>query len=85
MVAASLAGRGYHQGIEAETSHFPAIKSRLNPARYPHGGIFRKSASPDTAAPGELAAATSRRPRLAVEWSVSGYYLGTLPAFYAAL
>jgi hypothetical protein len=83
MVAASLACRSYHQGIAGEASHPPAIKSRLNPARYPQGGIFRKSVSPDTAAPGELAAATSRRPRLAVDWSVSGYYLGTLQAFRA--
>jgi hypothetical protein len=67
MVAASLACRGYHQGIAEEASHPPAIKSRSDAARYPPGGIFRKSASPGTAAPGELAAATLRMPRLAVD------------------
>jgi hypothetical protein len=84
MVAASLAIHGYHYGVEDEAIYLPAIKAHLNPALYPHDGIFFKAQTRATLFV-DLVAATTRVLHLAVDWTVWGYYLGTLLALYAGL
>jgi len=84
MVSASVAIHGYHYGIEDEAVYLPAIKAHLNPALYPHDAIFFQAQAKATLFD-ELVAASSRLLHLTADWTVFGYYLGTLLAFYAAL
>jgi hypothetical protein len=84
LVAASLAIHGYHYGIEDESIYLPAIKLHLNPSLYPHDAEFFQPQARATRFV-ELVATTARLLHAPVDWTVFGYYLGTLLAFYAAL
>ena len=84
MVGASLAIHGYHYGIEDEAIYLPAIKAHLNPALYPHDAAFFQPQTRPTLFD-DLVAATARVLHAPVDWTVFGYYLGTLLAFYAGL
>jgi uncharacterized protein DUF6798 len=84
LVAASVLIHGYHYGIEDEAIYLPAIKAHLNPALYPHDAIFFELQTRPMLFD-ELVAGTARRLHLAVDWTVFGYYLGTLLAFYGGL
>jgi hypothetical protein len=84
MVAASLVIHGYHYGIEDEAIYLPAIKAHLNPALYPRDAVFFQPQTAPTLFD-DLVAATARALHMPVDWTVFGYYLGTLLAFYAGL
>ena len=84
LVAASVAIHGYHYGIEDEAIYLPAIKAHLNPALYPHDAIFFQLQTRPMLFD-ELVAATARLLHAPVDWTVFGYYLGTLLAFYLGL
>ena len=83
-MAASVCIHGYHYGIEDEAIYLPAIKAHLNPALYPHDAIFFELQTRPMLFD-ELVAATARVLHLAVDWTVFGYYLATLLAFFAGL
>lgn len=82
MVAASLAIHGYHYGIEDEAIYLPAIKAHVSPILYPHDAIFFTAQSNATLFD-DLVGATVRLLHAPVDWTVFGYYLATLLAFYA--
>ena len=84
LVAASVWIHGYHYGIEDEAIYLPAIKAHLNPALYPHDAIFFELQTRPMRFD-NLVAATARVLHLAVDWTVFGYYLATLLAFFAGL
>jgi len=84
LVAASVCIHGYHYGIEDEAIYLPAIKAHLNPALYPHDAIFFELQTRPMLFD-DLVAATARVLHLAVDWTVFGYYLATLLAFFAGL
>jgi hypothetical protein len=84
ITAASLAIHGYHYGIEDEAIYLPAIKAHLNPALYPHDAAFFQPQTLPTLFD-DLVAVTARALHAPVDWTVFGYYLGTLLAFYAGL
>lgn len=84
MVAASVAIHGYHYGIEDEAIYLPAIKAHLHPALYPHDAIFFQPQNRATLFD-ELVAGTARELHAPVQWTVFGYYLGTLLVFYAGM
>jgi hypothetical protein len=84
VVAGSVLIHGYHYGIEDEAIYLPAIKAHLNPALYPHDAIFFELQTRPMLFD-ELVAATAKVLHLAVDWTVFGYYLGTLLAFFAGV
>jgi len=84
LVAVSVLIHGYHYGIEDEAIYLPAIKAHLNPALYPHDRIFFELQTRPMLFD-ELVAGTARVLHLAVDWTVFGFYLGTLLAFFAGL
>jgi len=84
LVVASLAIHGYHYGIEDEAIYLPAIKAHVNSALYPHDAVFFEPQTRPTLFD-DLVAATARVLRAPVDWTVFGYYLGTLFVFYSGL
>lgn len=84
MVTASVAIHGYHYGIEDEAIYLPAIKAHLNPALYPYDMAFFQPQTVPTLFD-DMVAATARALHTPVNWTVFGYYLGALLAFYAGL
>ncbi|SRR6266568_1354903 len=84
VAAATLLIHGYHYGIEDEAIYLPAIKAHVNPALYPHDASFFQPQTWPTLFD-DLVAATVRLLCIPVDWTVFGYYLGTLLAFFAAL
>lgn len=84
LVGASVAIHGYHYGIEDEAIYLPAIKAHLNPALYPHDAVFFQLQTRATLFD-DLVAVTVRVLHAPVVWTVFGYYLATLLAFYGGL
>lgn len=83
-VAASIGIHGYHYGIEDEAIYLPAIKAHLDPALYPHDAIFFQLQTRTTLFD-ELVATCAHMLHAPIDWTVFGFYVGTLLAFYAGL